>query len=177
MAFTLVQISLPISGHCRIAPRETPTWLPGTTCGFVTPPTNRVCRHSQHFTTPYTALLQPTAEPTVTLQLTSPTSPTLHIAATSLMQSDIWPNGDHFRQVPLYTTSKIQGYGYSSSRNYGQHNQGIKKSDIGTPYVLSAPPCSMPMLNYRHQCTFVYPHTYHLESSEQIPQVLFDVLH
>ena len=43
------------------------------------------------------------------------------------------------RFLTQYTTSQIQGYRYSSSQNYGQYSQGIKKSDIGTPYVLSAP--------------------------------------
>ena len=43
------------------------------------------------------------------------------------------------RFLTQYTIPQIQGYRYSSSRNYRQHSQGIKKSDIGTPYVLSAP--------------------------------------
>ena len=55
----------------------------------VRPPVNRTCRHSQHFIAPYTALLQPQLR----LQPTSPTSNTpyvLHIAATSLMQPQIF---------------------------------------------------------------------------------------
>ena len=82
------------------------------------------------------------------------------------------------RFLTQYTTSQIQGYRYSSSQNYGQYSQGIKKSDIGTPYVLSAP----------HSTTYTQlsaPASFRVSPQllltwkilKKIPQVPFDVLH
>ena len=59
------------------SPHGNSTWLPDTTCGFVRPPANRACRHSQHLIVPDTALLQPTvafatAQASLLLQATPP---------------------------------------------------------------------------------------------------------
>ena len=76
-----------------------------------------------------------------------------------------------------YTTPKIQCYGYSSSRNYGQHSQGIKKSDIGTLYVLSAPHSTAYTRLSAPASFHVSPHlqlTWKILN--KIPQIPFDVL-